>query len=82
MREAAASHTERCCSALMRDHAAISARVRPQPTQTFCASSRQILMQGDATLGLNSDDCVMGENCVELWGWLAYSSNGFAENNA
>jgi hypothetical protein len=39
-------------------------------------------MQGDATLGLNSDDCVMGENCVELWGCLAYSSNGFAENNA
>src|SRR5690606_11952102 len=43
--------TRRRCSSVRRDHWVISSMVRPQPTQTFRASSTQTLTQGDATGG-------------------------------
>ena len=57
--------------------------VRPQPMQTFCASSVQTLMQGDSTRGSGTAGGVMAMGpSVELWGSLAYSSNAFCRSRA
>jgi hypothetical protein len=64
----------------MRDHVAISSKVRPHPVHIRAASNVQTLMQGESKRGVEMNSSVMGW-CAELWGRHAYSSNALQLNN-